>query len=178
MEKSAITPTRGGTTRRRGWATLGGILAVAGIVAVTAAAVVILIPRFTAALAVPSGTDAVATEIAPSPGDSPTPFVGVQGDVPSVETINGDPDLRNDVVMAACAVASGGWQASGTANNPSSSARTLAIVVTFTDAQARAITSAKTSVTVAPGATESWSASAEFTAPAGTACVLSGVDEG
>jgi hypothetical protein len=102
--------------------------------------------------------------------------VGVQGDIPDVSTINGDPDLRNHVLMTGCSQTAGGWEGTGTANNTTPTQQTYDIVVIFTDSLARSVTSAKTQVTVQPGATQSWTAAATYNAPAGSLCVLAGVD--
>jgi hypothetical protein len=111
-----------------------------------------------------------------TPAPSIEPFVGVQGDIPDVSTINGDPDLRNHVLMTGCSQTAGGWEGTGTANNTTPTQQTYEIVVIFTDSLARSVTSAKTQVTVQPGATQSWTAAATYNAPAGSLCVLAGVD--
>ncbi len=146
---------------------------------------VVVAAGIAAALVIPiltGSTNHVSTtpSLLPSQSSTPQPsvpaFVGVQGAIPAAASINGDPKLRNDVTMTGCEKTATGWQASGSAKDSTASPRTLAIVVIFTDAQARAITSAKTTVATTPGATAQWSAAADFTAPAGTKCVLAGVD--
>jgi hypothetical protein len=117
-----------------------------------------------------------STQSTPGPEISSPPFVGVQGPIPDAADINGDPDLRNHVMMTGCTQTPNGWQATGTAKDVSSGPLTYKIVVIFTDAQARAITSATTTVPVAAGATGTWTAGTDFGAPAGVQCVLAGVD--
>lgn len=123
-----------------------------------------------------SSPSASRAPAAATPETSSPPFVGVQGPIPNATDINGDPDLRNNVLMTGCTQTANGWQGSGTAKNVSSTTQTYKIVVTFTDAQARAITSATTTVTVAAGASGTWTAGTDFAAPAGVQCVLAGVD--
>jgi hypothetical protein len=152
------------------------VLAVVGIVVVAGIAGAIAIPLLTGATGHASSQPTLVPGHSSTPAVSVPPFVGVQGDIPSATGINGDPKLRDDVAMTGCQQTSTGWQASGSAKDSTQSARSLSLVVIFTDAQARAITSAKTTVATTPGATEQWSVSATFRAPAGTKCVLAGVD--
>lgn len=170
---------------------VGLVAAVLGFAALIAAVVILLNPtlgptgffgQFTAASASHSPKPTAAPGAGASggvpgtPAPSIEPFVGVQGDIPDVATINGDPDLRNHVLMTDCAQTAGGWKGSGTANNTGSAPETYDIVVIFTDSLARSVTSAKTQVTVQPGATIPWTAVATYNAPAGSLCVLAGVD--
>jgi hypothetical protein len=82
---------------------------------------------------------------------------------------------RKSVLLTGCAAASGGWQASGTATNPESTAAKYTITVFFTDQHATVENFAVTDVTVAPGQTAHWQASKKFTASPKSLCVLRGV---
>jgi hypothetical protein len=159
---------------------VGGLVAI-GIAVLAVVALVLSSSGFTASTFWGSATSsptpsASSTQSVPAPEISSPPFVGVQGPIPDAATINGDPDLRNHVTMTGCTQTANGWQGTGTAKNVSTADLTYKIVVIFTDAQARAITSAATTVTVAAGATGTWTAGTDFGAPAGVQCVLAGVD--
>lgn len=108
--------------------------------------------------------------------ESPAPaFGGEQGEVPAQEDIPDNPDLREIVLLTGCDAADGGWAATGTAENPGADAVTYQVVVIFTDAQSRGVTSSTIEVPVDAGATVDWTAGAEFAPPEGTQCVLAGV---
>jgi hypothetical protein len=120
----------------------------------------------------PSATP-TAVEGAPDP-DTPA-FGGVQGEVIASEDIANDPLLFADVALTGCAASDAGYAATGTATNARAEAQDYRIVVNFTDAQARAITSVVVDVTAEAGAAAEWTADAEITAPEGTNCVIVGV---
>jgi hypothetical protein len=103
------------------------------------------------------------------------PFTGEQGPVPDQADIADDPDLREIVLMTGCEASDGGWAATGTAENPESSDVSYTVVVIFTDAQARNVTSSTVEIPVAAGGSAEWEAAAEFDPPEGTQCVLAGV---
>lgn len=108
--------------------------------------------------------------------ESPAPdFGGEQGEVPAQEDIPDNPDLRESVLLTGCDASDGGWAATGTAENPGSAAVTYQVVVIFTDAQSRGVTSSTVQIPVEAGATADWTAAASFDPPEGTQCVLAGV---
>lgn len=128
---------------------------------------------------------AVTPEPTPTPTSAPTgelgtespapDFGGEQGPVPATEDIADNPDLREIVLQTGCAAVDGGWAATGTAENPGTGDVTYRVVVIFTDAQSRGVTSSTVDVPVAAGETADWTAAAEFSPPSGTQCVLAGV---
>ena len=89
-----------------------------------------------------------------------------------------DPADRKNVVMTTCQAAKGGWQASGTATNPTKEDADYQITVFFTTTAATTIDSARTGVSVKAGDTVKWSAKREFAAPKEMLCVLRGVAAG
>lgn len=108
--------------------------------------------------------------------ETPAPaFGGEQGPVPDQADIADDPDLREIVLLTGCDAVDGGWGATGTAENPGASDVSYTVVVIFTDAQARNVTSSTVEIPVAAGETVDWEAVAEFDPPEGTQCVLAGV---
>jgi hypothetical protein len=111
--------------------------------------------------------------------DPTTPaFGGVQGEVVPSEDVENDPLLFADVAMDSCEATDGGYTATGTAINERDTDQSYRIVVNFTDAQARAITSSVVDFTAAAGETATWEAPAAFEAPEGTTCVIVGVGAG
>jgi hypothetical protein len=103
----------------------------------------------------------------------PTPAITAQP-LPTGSIAN-DIDKRKAIAITACAAISGGWSASGTATNDSLVTATYAITIFFTTAQATVLDYATTTVKVAAGKSQKWSAAALFTAPKGMRCVLRGV---
>lgn len=120
-------------------------------------------PSSKAVASTTSGT--AATVASPTITQLPLPT----GSVPN------DTEKRKAVAVGNCAAVDGGWQATGTAKNDGSSSQTYAITIYFTTSGNSVLTQATTSVKVAPGKTENWSASAKFSAPKVVNCVLRGV---
>jgi len=111
----------------------------------------------------------------PAPSLTPPPtFGGVQHELPTGDALANDPDLYKNVALEGCEQTADGWQATGAATNDSGDELTYGILVFFTDAQARTVDSAQTTVTVAPGGTESWTAAQQFTGE-GIQCVVRAV---
>lgn len=121
----------------------------------------------------------VGVTASPSPlpvTQSTTPaFGGVQGEIPAMDEIANDPELRNHVRLTGCEQTSGGWSGDGTAANPTATDATYRLVILFTDAQARTVTSSTIDLPVPAGADVAWTAEAAFTPSEGTSCVLAGV---
>ncbi len=110
-----------------------------------------------------------------SPGTHPASSgpTATAGTVP--DSVPNNPDKRNGVSLIGCAAVSGGWEASGAAMNPTSTATKYLITVFFTTSQATDQTYASTTVDVAAGKSTTWRVSAHFTADPSTVCVLRGV---
>lgn len=83
--------------------------------------------------------------------------------------------LRKNVLIASCASAPGGWQATGTAANHSASPASYTVTVFFTTVGDTVIGSGATRVRVPGQATRPWSVIAHFTPAPRTLCVLRGV---
>jgi hypothetical protein len=113
----------------------------------------------------PSSTSTATAGGLPA-GVAPAP---VPTDVPNVVA------LRKHVTMTACAGDADGWHASGTASNPSKKAAKYTITVFFTTRTATVIDTASTTVEVAPGGREKWTATKDFTTGGQLNCVLRGV---
>jgi hypothetical protein len=113
----------------------------------------------------PSSTGTVTAGGLPA-GVTPAP---VPTDVPNTVAI------RKHVAMTACAGDADGWHASGTASNPSKKAAKYTITVFFTTRTATVIDSASTTVEVAPGGHEKWTAKQDFATGGQLTCVLRGV---
>ena len=94
------------------------------------------------------------------------------GSISNDTSVNGK---RTDIAITGCAAVDGGWGASGTAKNSGSSSETFDITIFFTSPGATTLDYARASVKVAAGKTESWTASAKFSAPQDVLCVLRGV---
>jgi hypothetical protein len=118
-----------------------------------------------------SAHPSVSTSVSSAPGLPP----GVVNATSLPVSPPNSPALRSNVSVSSCAATTGGWGASGTATNPGTASADYTITVFFTTVNATVIGSAQTHVTVKAGGKESWSASATFTAPAKTLCVLRGV---
>lgn len=111
----------------------------------------------------------------PEPGDPPPPFTGVRHRLPAGAALDSDPDLYGRVALTGCAATARGWRAVGTAHNPGGLSQTLQVVVLFTDAHARAVDSATTTVPVPAGSTRTWTAERRFETTPGTRCVVRAV---
>ncbi len=145
-----------------------------------------------------SGSESAAQEAAPTPsavvdasaepaeqtappvlGRSPRKkapgFVGVQHAIPMGAALTNVPRLYEQVTLTGCGATADGWQATGTAANESSTEQTLRVLVLFTDAQARTVDSASTTVTVPVDSSETWTAEQKFSAPEGTRCLVRSV---
>ncbi|WP_181410718.1 hypothetical protein [Nocardioides humi] len=112
-----------------------------------------------------------------TPGQPPEEFAGVQHRLPKGAALRNVPALYEQVALTGCAAKADGWRAEGTADNADPEALTFAVVVFFTDPQARIVDSATTTVAVAPGGSGTWTAEREFEAPAGTRCVVRAVHQ-
>ncbi|WGX97604.1 hypothetical protein [Nocardioides sp. L-11A] len=102
-------------------------------------------------------------------------FVGVQHKLPTGKALKNVPDLYEQVALTGCEATDGGWAATGTAGNRSGEDLRLTVLVLFTDAQARIVDSAATTVAVPAGGSEAWTAERAFTAPDGTQCLVRAV---
>jgi hypothetical protein len=95
---------------------------------------------------------------------------------PIPSKVANDPADRKNVVMTSCEAAKGGWQAGGTATNPTKKDVEYKITVFFTTTSATTINTASTDVPVKAGQTVKWSAKQDFAAPKEMLCVLRGVN--
>ncbi|MCW2527764.1 MAG: hypothetical protein JWM76_2624 [Pseudonocardiales bacterium] len=89
---------------------------------------------------------------------STTPFK----QFPLITGYANDPLARKNVVQTKCGAITGGWEAGGTVNNPSTAAVTYTIVVYFTTQKSTAQASQQAVVPVPAGATVPWSTNAQF----------------
>ena len=106
---------------------------------------------------------------------APAPSI-TQYPLPSGSITNDETGVkRKDVAITACGSTSDGWQASGTAANKGTASETYNITIFFTTTQSTVLDYASTSVKVAAGQTEKWTAAAKFSAPKQVLCVLRGV---
>jgi hypothetical protein len=94
-------------------------------------------------------------------------------DVPT--NVPNNVQLRGNVQIGACKAVPGGWEATGTAINPTSKAITYTVTVFFTTRQATVVATGATKVDVKPGAHQPWAVRKSFAAPNPTLCVLRGV---
>jgi hypothetical protein len=101
----------------------------------------------------------------------------VANSAPKADTIANDPAARPSVSMPDCHSTTSGWTAGGTATNSTAKATTFTIVVSFTTKQSTVITRGQTKVTVKPGETKNWTASANFAKTKDVQCVLRGVSD-
>jgi hypothetical protein len=88
----------------------------------------------------------------------PPTFTGLKRPLPSPEQLTNDPALYRDVTLTGCTRTKDGWRATGTAANAGSEKAGYRIIVFFTDAQARTLDYARTSVEVPAGKTTTWTA--------------------
>lgn len=119
-----------------------------------------------------------ATSTSKITGNHVPKFVGVQHPLPSGRALANRPDMYKDVLQTGCASVPGGWQTRGTAENTTARPLAFKVLVFFTDAQARIIDSASTTVTVGPKKKATWTAERQFKAPKGTQCVVRAVTRG
>jgi hypothetical protein len=152
---------RSGLTRAR----LGAFVAVSLVGgSIVVAALSACTPAAPASSPPPSHTTTAAGGLPPGVEPAPVPT-----DVPNVVA------LRKHVTMTACAGDADGWHASGTASNPSKKDAKYTITVFFTTRSATVIDTASTTVEVAPGGREKWTATKDFTTGGQLNCVLRGV---
>lgn len=111
----------------------------------------------------------------PSPVVSHTPAAFSQHPLPPEKSIINSVTRRKQVEISDCSAVAGGWGASGTAKNPEGEKTTYEITIFFTTSSATVLNFARTSVSVEPGQTAKWTASAKFATPKDTRCVLRGV---
>lgn len=124
-------------------------------------------PSTTAATSSSAGPTATSKSAGLPAGITPAP-------VPTAVTNN--VEKRKTVQITKCqARPGGGWMASGTARNTGSTEQTYRITIFFTTTSATFIASADTTVKVAAGKTEQWSAGSVFKNPEAMLCVLRGV---
>jgi hypothetical protein len=93
--------------------------------------------------------------------------------VPSV--VPNNTASRKNVTISTCKSAGDGWQASGTATNPSAKQTAYTVTVFFTTPGGTVIGTGQTTVTVKPKDHRPWTVSATFHAAPQTRCVLRGV---
>jgi len=125
----------------------------------------------------PKPTDAGDQTGAARTATPPPPFTGVRHALPDGDALANDPELYKNVALEKCERTSKGWTAKGTVANPGSAAASYSILVFFTDPQARALDSARTTVTVPAGASHDWTAKRDFSAD-GVKCVVRAVSDG
>lgn len=94
-------------------------------------------------------------------------------DVPTDLTIVSS--KRSSVILDTCAATGDGWQAEGTARNPSADDQNFFITVFFVDTKGTVLGWSQASVSASAGADVAWSAHAVFSAPLNTSCVLAAV---
>lgn len=116
-------------------------------------------------------TNITATAAPQLPGQTP----GVTGatDVPT--KLDNVASKRSAVSITTCRAAKGGWEASGKAINRSKHLADYTITVFFTDANGTVAGWRQIKAEAEPGKSAQWSASAKFTPPSDTACVLAAV---
>lgn len=124
----------------------------------------------------PTSLPSTARTHGPDTAATPPPkFSGIRHPLPSGAALKNDPNLYKTIRLTDCGATGAGWKAVGTAHNPTRQAIEYRIVVVFTDAQARAIDSADTTLTVPVGRTREWTGARKFKAPDGTRCVVRAV---
>jgi hypothetical protein len=122
-----------------------------------------------------SGPTSARSATGTVPATPPPSFAGTAHRLPSGTALANDPDLYKTVALTSCTRTADGWAGHGTATNPTGTAIDYAIVVLFTDAQARDIDSASVSITVPARHQGTWTATRAFAAPTGTRCVVRAV---
>lgn len=105
-------------------------------------------------------------------------FAGVHHRLPTGHALHNDPALYEQVTLTRCAATASGWRATGSATNPGADHLDVAVLVFFTDAQARVVDSASTTVSVPAGSTSTWTAEREFDTSPGTTCAIRAVAPG
>lgn len=132
-----------------------------------------LLAVFTAAIAGCTGSgETGATASSAANGGLPAGVVNATA-VPTA--VPNDNAARKNVTMSSCKASDGGWQASGTAKNPTDQPADYTVTVFFTTSGGTVIGTGQSDVTVKPGAEEPWTVSSSFHAPSDTRCVLRGV---
>lgn len=122
------------------------------------------------------GADAVREPVLGSTTAPEAPaFSGVQHRLPSGKALRNSPALYEQVDLTGCEGFALGWRATGTARNAGTDTQVFRVLVLFTDAQARAVDSASTTVTVPAGSTRTWIAARQFETTPGTSCVVRAV---
>jgi hypothetical protein len=110
---------------------------------------------------------------------APTLPHGVTGDTALPSNIPNNPQLRGNVQIASgtagCKAAPGGWEATGTAINPSDKDITYEVTVFFTTTSATVIDAGHTDVKVKAHGSSPWTVSDKFNAAPQMLCVLRGV---
>lgn len=102
-----------------------------------------------------------------------TPGVTGATDVPT--QLDNVASKRSAVSITTCRAAKGGWEASGKVTNRSKHLAEYTITVFFTDANGTVVGWRQIQTEAGPGKSARWSASAKFTPPSDTACVLAAV---
>lgn len=100
---------------------------------------------------------------------------GVQQATEVPTDVPNTPALRQNVSVASCENADGGWKAGGTAKNPSDQPVDLTISIFFTTDKGTVLGTGSTKVGVKPGDTAQWTVKAPLTPAPTTVCVLRGV---
>ncbi len=109
-------------------------------------------------------------------GSSSPPSNHAGGDPTIIPTsVANNPDLRSSVALSGCALAPGGWEASGTAGNQAKTVARYTITVFFTTGDATVEGFGSTKVDISPGKRADWRVRARFPADPTTTCVLRGV---
>jgi hypothetical protein len=115
----------------------------------------------------------------PTASATPPPtFAGVEHKLPKGKALRNDPDLYKTVALTGCERSADGWRATGTIakdTGRAGKAAAVSILVFFTDAQARAIDSARTTVEPSPEGPTPWTAGRAFDTPSHVRCVVRAV---
>lgn len=115
------------------------------------------------------------TALGATPESTPPEFAGVQHRLPRGKALENDPVLYEQVALTGCEATADGWRAVGSATNPGPDPIGFTVLVLFTDAHARVVDSASTTVDVPVGATKNWTATRAFETTPGTSCVVRAV---
>ena len=116
-----------------------------------------------------------SSDKSPTASTTTTTAPAGQGATSVPSSVPNDPNLRSGVQIGECKAAPNGWEASGSALNPTAQELSLTITVFFTDASATVLATGDTHVVVKAGGREAWSVRKTFAAPVPTLCVLRGV---
>lgn len=134
-----------------------------------AAAAMLMLSGCTTGATVPTPTPSAQETSAGVEAETMAPDADVPHDVPN------DPALRPDLTLVGCDAADGGWQATGTLTNSGSEDAEFQVTVFFTNSTATVLGHGQTTLDIAAGSSADWSVQADFTAPEGTRCVVTGV---